>query len=580
LVNSGYTLSSVQNSFSSVASAQSSNGTAGNNAKVYALERIVTVTGTASSGGTVSTSSQWSGGVATFKAELPSGTTLALGGSAAGNYTLTGLSGSVSISTKALTVTGITAGSTTYDGTTTAKLGGTATFQAAEAAGAGTTSDGKPYNVDSVSTGGTAMGTLAAKDVGTQNVTITGVTVTGTGTANYTMTQQSGLTQTVTAKALTAQGTLSGGGKVYDGTTAATPSGAPALQGAETAGTGTTTDGKPYDVDSASLIGPASYAFNNKDVATATTITEIGLSLANNTAADYTLTPPILSASITPKVLNYSGIGAANKVYNGNTTASFSGTAATLTAEAPGGSSSDGKPYTGDTVSFSTGTLTGTFADYYVENGKPVTVTGGVTLAAGGQSGDYSVGSPSTPITANITLRTVQYARSANLALRIALSDLFGTGKATDGGGGTLSVAGVTSQTTQLATVNYNSSYLLYTPGASGNVSDSINYTVNPRGGGGVVTIVMAGSQPGGASGQISVSGGVATVKMYGIPGVQYDVQRSVDLSNWKPLLTAPPLNATPPFTASTADGSFTFTDNFSDLGSAPPSAYYRLVAH
>ena len=101
--------------------------------------------------------------------------------------------------------------------------------------------------------------------------------------------------------------------------------------------------------------------------------------------------------------MNYTGISAANKVYDGTTTASLSGTAAKLTAEAPGGSTSDGAPYTGDTVSFTTGTLTGTFASKDVANGIAVTVTGGVTLAAGGQSANYSVGSPSPALAANIT---------------------------------------------------------------------------------------------------------------------------------------------------------------------------------
>jgi len=144
-----------------------------------------------------------------------------------------------------------------------------------------------------VTAGGTAAGTLAAKDVGTQAVTITGVTVTGTGNGNYTATQQTGLSQAVTQKALTAQGTLSGGGKIYDGFTTATPTGAAALLSAEAAG-GSTADGKPYTGDTVSLTGTAAYNFNSKDVATATTITESGLSLTGAQATDYSLTAPDL----------------------------------------------------------------------------------------------------------------------------------------------------------------------------------------------------------------------------------------------------------------------------------------------
>src|SRR5207249_3135483 len=148
-------------------------------------------------------------------------TAVTVTGTGNGNYTVTSQAGlAQTITAKALTVSGITAASTTYDGTTTAKLGGTAAFQAAEAGGAGTTADGKPYSVDSVSAGGTATGTLAAKDVGTRAVTITGVTVTGTGSGNYTVTQQTGLTQVITAKALTVSG-ITAASTIYDGTTTA-----------------------------------------------------------------------------------------------------------------------------------------------------------------------------------------------------------------------------------------------------------------------------------------------------------------------------------------------------------------------
>src|SRR5438034_7468871 len=125
-----------------------------------------------------------------------------ISGAQSGNYTLTQQTGlTQAITAKALTVSGITAASTIYDGTTTAKLGGTAALLTAEAGGAGTTGDGKPYTGDTVTLGGTAAGTLAAKDVGTEAVTITGNTISGLQSGNYTLTQQAGLTQAVTAKA-------------------------------------------------------------------------------------------------------------------------------------------------------------------------------------------------------------------------------------------------------------------------------------------------------------------------------------------------------------------------------------------
>ena len=92
-------------------------------------------------------STQWAGTIATFKAST---STLALSGSAASNYTLAGATGTVQITPKALTVTGLAATGKDYDGNATASLTGTAALPAAEAAGAGTTSDGKPYTGDTL----------------------------------------------------------------------------------------------------------------------------------------------------------------------------------------------------------------------------------------------------------------------------------------------------------------------------------------------------------------------------------------------------------------------------------------------
>src|SRR5207253_7494211 len=151
--------------------------------------------------------------------------------------------------------------------------------------------------------------------------------------------------------------------KIYDGTTGATPSGAAALLAAETAGTGTTADGKPYTVDSVGVTGTATATYNSKDVATATTVTFSGLSLSGTDAGNYTATTPTQAATITPKALSVSGLAASSKVYNALTSATLTGTATVQAAEATGtGTTSDGKPYTVDSVS-AAGTAVGTFAD-------------------------------------------------------------------------------------------------------------------------------------------------------------------------------------------------------------------------
>ena len=206
---------------------------------------------------------------------------------------------SQSITAKPLTYSGITADPTIYDGSTTAKLGGAATLQPAEAPGTGTTTDGIPYTADSVSASSTASGTLAAKDVGNQAVTITGVTLTGTGTGNYTLTPQTGLVQNVAAKALTVVG-LAVTNKLADGTTTAgfTAASVATLQVAEAGGTGATSDGKPYTGDSVSLTGTPVGNFTQTNAADNITVNVTGPSLTGANINDYTLTEPVFTASI------------------------------------------------------------------------------------------------------------------------------------------------------------------------------------------------------------------------------------------------------------------------------------------
>lgn len=177
-------------------------GTSSADAMGYALEKIVSETGSAGSSGTVSTSDAWSGVMATFKAASTS--TLALAGPAAGNYTLADMTGAMTITPKPLTLTGLSASAKGYDGTSAAVVSGTAVFPTPEAAGAGSTDDGKPYNVDAVSPGGIAAAVFADPIVGTAKpVVVSGVIVTGAGSGNYSVPPPVGLTADVTAAGLT-----------------------------------------------------------------------------------------------------------------------------------------------------------------------------------------------------------------------------------------------------------------------------------------------------------------------------------------------------------------------------------------
>ena len=205
----------------------------------------------------------------------------------------------------------------------------------------------------------------------------------------YNVTGMSSGTLAVNAKALTISG-LSSQNKVYDGTTSATVNGTAALQTAIAAGSGTSSDGKAYTGDTVSLTGTAVGNFNDKDVADATTVSFTGLSLTGDDAGNYTLTQHADAIqSITAKALTISGLSSQNKVYDGTTDATVNGTAVLQTAIAAGsGTSSDGKAYTGDTVSL-TGTAVGNFNDKDVADATTVSFTG--LSLTGDDAGNYTL---------------------------------------------------------------------------------------------------------------------------------------------------------------------------------------------
>src|SRR5207247_541566 len=165
------------------------------------------------------------------------------------------------ITTKALTVTGITANNKVYDGTTNA------TLNVASAALVGVASG------DSVTLNtGSAAGAFANANVGTgKSVTVSGLTLSGVDAANYTLTQPS---TTANITAATATGSITANNKTYDSTTAATIA--------------TRTLSGVIGSDDVSLTGGTA-TFANKNVGNAKTVTATGLSLSGSAAGNYQL---------------------------------------------------------------------------------------------------------------------------------------------------------------------------------------------------------------------------------------------------------------------------------------------------
>ncbi len=81
------------------------------------------------------------------------------------------------------------------------------------------------------------------------------------------------------------------------------------------------------------------------------------------------------------------------------------------------------------------------------------------------------------------------------------------------------------------------------------------------------VTNSVTNSATGMVGGLINPGGNPVTISFTGTPGHIFDVQRSTNLMDWATILTT---NAPP-------GGMFICADNFSDLGSPPPYAFYRL---
>jgi len=284
---------------------------------------------------------------------------LALTGPDAGNYTPSLPSLSANITATTANVTGLTAVSRVYNGTTVATLTGTASL-------AGVVPG------DVVNLSGTATGNFADKAVGTNKlVTVSGLSLTGADAGNYTPNLPS-LSANITATTANVTG-LTAVSKVYDATTVATLTGTASLTGV-------------VPGDAVNLSGTATGSFADKTVGTNKLVTVSGLALTGADAGNYTPSLPSLSANITTTTANVTGLTVVSKVYDATTVATLTGTAS-LAGVVPG-----------DVVNLS-GTATGSFADQTVGTNKTVTVSG--LALTGADAGNYRLSVPT--LTANIT---------------------------------------------------------------------------------------------------------------------------------------------------------------------------------
>lgn len=142
----------------------------------------------------------------------------------------------------------------------------------------------------------------------------------------------------------------------------------------------------PADTANVALVSTGAMgSFADPNVGTAKPVTISGLTLSGSAAGNYTLTQPTASANIAALGLSVSGITAANKVYDGTTTAALDTSSAALVGVLPGDTAK---------VTLVTSAATGAFADSNVGTNKPVSISG-LTLS-GPAAENYTVIQPTT----------------------------------------------------------------------------------------------------------------------------------------------------------------------------------------
>lgn len=292
-----------------------------------------------------------------------------LGGTDAGNYTLSQPSTSANISSAALTVSGISAINRVYDGTKAVVI---------NSSGGSLSGVFLADNVTLISAG--ASGSFATKNVGTgKAVSTSGYSLGGTDSGNYTLTQPT-ISANISAAPLSVTG-VTVNSKIYNGTTSASLNTSLAVLNGVLSG------------DAVTLASNgATGVFINKNAGTGITVSTSGFSIGGTDAANYILTQPTASGTITKSNLTILGVTASNKIYDGTTSATLNTGIAALSGV-----------FGSDAVSvISSGTI-GIFSDKNTGTGK--TVAGfGFTLG-GADSGNYNLVQP--VMTADITPKTI-----------------------------------------------------------------------------------------------------------------------------------------------------------------------------
>jgi hypothetical protein len=289
-----------------------------------------------------------------------------LGGAKAGNYVLAGQPTGLTadITKKTVTVTGLSVATKPYDQLKAASLSGVGSIGLSGVLA----KDNGNVALDTAS----IAAEFADANAGSgKAVTLTGLALTGSRSANYELNAVSGLTGTIQPISVTISG-MSVADKVYDANRNAVVSGG-TISGV--------LSGDTVQVD----VSGATFLFNSKDVGAGKAVAASGVALGGSSAINYTLSaqPTLPAASITAAPLTITGVAIANKIYDGATTSTRTGSAALSGLVG------------GETLVLG-GTVTANFNDKNIGTGKAVTVSG-YTISDSGASkaSNYALSQPS-----------------------------------------------------------------------------------------------------------------------------------------------------------------------------------------
>lgn len=175
------------------------------------------------------------------------------------------------IAPKGVTISGLTGSNKIYDGSLSATVSGTPILNGV-----------LPADVSNVTISGAGSYAFSNPNVGVAKpIVVTGITLSGSAAGNYTLTQPSDLTASITAKTVTVTGVVAQN-KVYDGTLVATVSG------------GTITGVIASDASNVSVSTVGTFATANVGAGIVVTV-----SLTGSASANYALTQPTVTADIT-----------------------------------------------------------------------------------------------------------------------------------------------------------------------------------------------------------------------------------------------------------------------------------------